>query len=331
MQAHDVARQAVTTSRRAVREAEALVAAATVRRDEFARAAADQLAKTAEFQREIEALCARLDERYQVSLPGLLDRVDAQGRVLIAGDDTGPIDVAGERIEPVGGLVVTPAMLEDVELVRESVSAIEDARAMLRDLGEVNLGAFDEYREVALRHAELSAQRADLEASVATIREAIARLNTICRERFRDAFDRVNANFQIAYPRLVGGGTARLALTDDEDLLQAGVDIFVQPPGKRLQNLALLSGGEKAMAAISLLIALFQVRPSPFCLLDEVDAPLDEANGRRFNDMLREMSDTTQFIVISHNRKTMEAADVLYGITMPTPGVSRLVAVRLGA
>src|SRR5690606_3412065 len=163
---------------------------------------------------------------------------------------------------------------------------------------------------------ELEGQRGDLEESVSSIRAAIAKMTRTCRERFRDAFDRVNEHFQQIYPRLVGGGSARLSLTDEEDLLETGVDIFVQPPGKRLQNLTLLSGGEKAMAAIALMISLFQVKPSPFCVLDEVDAPLDEANGTRFNEILREMSTVTQFIVITHNRKTMECADTLYGITM---------------
>ena len=139
----------------------------------------------------------------------------------------------------------------------------------------------------------------------------------------------MNEEFQVAYPRLVGGGSARLSLTDEEDLLETGVDIFVQPPGKRLQNLTLLSGGEKAMTAIALLLALFKVKPSPFCVLDEVDAPLDEANGARFNDMLVEMSRHSQFIVITHNRKTMECGDELFGVTMATPGVSTVVSVSL--
>jgi len=128
----------------------------------------------------------------------------------------------------------------------------------------------------------------------------------------------------------VGGGAARLSLTDEEDLLETGVDIFVQPPGKRLQNLSLLSGGEKAMTAIALILSLFKVKPSPFCVLDEVDAPLDEANGSRFNEALREMAQHSQFIVVTHNRKTMECAATLYGITMPQPGCSRLVSVQLG-
>jgi chromosome segregation protein len=164
---------------------------------------------------------------------------------------------------------------------------------------------------------------------VSSIRQAIAKLNKTCRERFREAFDRVNEAFRTAYPELVGGGEAQLSLTDEEDLLETGVEIMVRPPGKRMQTLSLLSGGEKAMTAIALLLALFSVKPSPFCVLDEVDAPLDEANGARFNDMIKRMAEMTQFIVITHNRKTMECADTLYGVTMPTPGASALVSVKI--
>ena len=131
------------------------------------------------------------------------------------------------------------------------------------------------------------------------------------------------------YPRLVGGGKAQLKLTNEDDLLHPGVEVYVQPPGKRLQTLTLLSGGETAMVAIALIFSLFRVKPSPFCLLDEVDAPLDEANGARFNLMLSEMASLSQFIVITHNKKTMEAVETLYGVTMPRPGVSRLVTVKL--
>ena len=159
---------------------------------------------------------------------------------------------------------------------------------------------------------------------------AIAQINRTCRERFREAFDKVNARFRETYPQLVGsGGKAHLNLTNEEDLLETGVEIYVQPPGKRLQALTLLSGGEKAMCAIALIFALFLVKPSPFCLLDEVDAPLDEGNGGRFNGMLQQMAELSQFIVITHNKKTMEAVDTLYGVTMPDPGVSRLVSVQI--
>jgi len=206
---------------------------------------------------------------------------------------------------------------------------VEEARAELGRIGEVNLTAFEEYNELRTRHDDLESQRTDLDESVASIRSAIAKMNKTCRERFRETFDRVNEAFRTAYPELVGGGEAKLMLTDEEDLLETGVEIMVRPPGKRLQTLSLLSGGEKAMTAIALLLALFTVKPSPFCVLDEVDAPLDEANGARFNDMLKRMASMTQFLVVTHNRKTMECADTLYGITMPAPGCSTLVSVKI--
>ncbi|MBM4369437.1 MAG: chromosome segregation protein SMC, partial [Deltaproteobacteria bacterium] len=189
--------------------------------------------------------------------------------------------------------------------------------------------AITEFYAAKTQFDDIDRQRADLESAMEVIESAIAKINQTCRERFRETFDLVNEHFAEIYPRLVGGGSAKLELTDDEDLLDCGVEMMVQPPGKKVQNLALLSGGEKAMAAIGLIFALFRVKPSPFCLLDEVDAPLDEGNGTRFNDMLRTMAANSQFIVITHNKKTMEAADVLYGITMPEPGASRLVSVKM--
>ena len=220
-------------------------------------------------------------------------------------------------------------MLDDEAVVAQWVERLQKARAEFDKLGEVNLVALREYAEVAERHDSLEGQRKDLEDTIHSIRHTIGRLNRISRERFRETFDSVDGFFREIYPRLVGGGSARLELTDEEDLLETGVDIFVQPPGKRLQNLSLLSGGETAMVAIALIFSLFRVKPSPFCLLDEVDAPLDEGNGARFNSMLREMAQLSQFIVITHNKKTMECVDTLYGVTMPHPGVSRLVSVQL--
>lgn len=280
---------------------------------------------------EIEALRQRIDERYQVSLPGLLDRLDRNGRLDLQVDPAVAegLKVGQRVVEGVDALVVRPAHLDDAEAVKVALGELEEDRAALQRLGEVHLGAMEEYEELATRHSELATQREDLEGSVQRLRAAIAKMNKTCRERFREAFDQVNENFQVSYPQLLGGGTARLALTDDEDLLETGVEIFVQPPGKRLQSLSLLSGGEKAMTAIALLIALFRVRPSPFCVLDEVDAPLDERNGGRFNGMLRDLATTSQFVVITHNRKTMECADTLYGVSMTTPGVSSLVSVAL--
>jgi chromosome segregation protein len=219
--------------------------------------------------------------------------------------------------------------LGDREEVAAWVEAVRETRAALDALGDVNLGAADAYEELAARHDDLEAQRADLDRSVADLRSAIARLNRECRESFREAFDAIDGGLREVYPRLLGGGAARLVLDDTDDVLDAGVALWVQPPGKRLQHLGLLSGGEKAMAAIALLIAMFRFRPSSFCVLDEVDAPLDEANGSRFTAILREMARQTQVLVVTHHRQTMEVADTLYGVSMAPPGVSRVVSVRL--
>jgi chromosome segregation protein len=289
-------------------------------------------AALAQSQQDLEVLRRSMEDRYQVSLSAALDRAATTGFPLVVeGEAASGITIAGEEVPPVELRTVGRADLVDEEQLSAAVEELESLRVELAAIGEVNLGATAEYRDLAARVGELATQRDDLAHALEQIRQAIARLNRECRERFRDTFDRVNDHFQVTYPRLVGGGSARLSLTDDEDLLETGVDIFVQPPGKRLQNLQLLSGGEKAMTAIALLIALFKVKPSPFCVLDEVDAPLDEANGARFNDMLRDMSQRSQFLVVTHNRKTMECADTLYGITMARPGVSRLVSVNLGA
>jgi chromosome segregation protein len=175
----------------------------------------------------------------------------------------------------------------------------------------------------------LNRQKEDLERSMADLQRAIAKLNRICRLRFRESFTEINEKFETIFPRLFMGGKAKLMLTDENDYLETGVDIIVQPPGKKLQSITLLSGGEKALTAVSLLFAIFLTKPSPFCFLDEVDAPLDDANLDRFNDLIREMSQLSQFVLVTHNKKTMQAAQVLYGVTMSEPGISKVVSVNM--
>jgi chromosome segregation protein len=182
---------------------------------------------------------------------------------------------------------------------------------------------------LAERFRFLSEQKDDLEATISSLREAISRINRTSRKRFRETFELVRQRFEENFPRLFDGGKASLELTEAEDILEAGVDIMAQPPGKRLQNVNLLSGGEKTMTALALLVAVFQVRPSPFFLLDEVDAALDDANVGRFNQLIVEMAQKSQFLVITHNKRTIEVADVLYGVTMEQKGVSKLVSVVL--
>ncbi len=198
----------------------------------------------------------------------------------------------------------------------------------MRRLEPVNLAAIHEYGEAAQRSEYLDAQNTDLNTALETLEDAIRTIDRETRGRFKDTFDRVNAGVQQLYPRLFGGGHAYLELTG-EDLLDTGVAIMARPPGKRVSNISLLSGGEKAMTAVALVFAIFQLNPAPFCLLDEVDAPLDEANVGRFTAMVKEMSEKVQFLFVSHNKATMEAAHQLSGVTMREPGVSRLVSVDL--
>jgi len=198
----------------------------------------------------------------------------------------------------------------------------------LRRLEPVNLAAIAEHAEAAQRKDYLDAQFLDLNTALETLEEAIRKIDRETRGRFKDTFDRVNSGVQELYPRLFGGGHAYLELTG-EDLLDTGVAIMARPPGKRVSNISLLSGGEKAMTAVALVFAIFRLNPAPFCLLDEVDAPLDEANVGRFTAMVSEMSEQVQFLFVSHNKATMEAAQQLSGVTMREPGVSRLVSVDL--
>jgi chromosome segregation protein len=209
------------------------------------------------------------------------------------------------------------------------IAEIEDLRARLDRMGEVNLAAIGEYEELTARFDFLSRQKHDLEKSIADLQQTIIKLNRICRLRFKESFEEINEKFEAIFPRLFRGGKAKLLLTDESDYLETGVDIVVQPPGKRLQSITLLSGGEKALTAVSLLFAIFLIKPSPFCFLDEVDAPLDDANIDRFNDLIKEMSQFSQFVLVTHNKKTMQAAEMLYGITMAEPGVSKVVSVRM--
>jgi chromosome segregation protein len=228
---------------------------------------------------------------------------------------------------------LTLATLGEVSLEEgggdDEAARVEMLRARLGQLGDVNPGALHELEEVRGRHEFLVAQRADLEQSLDDLRRTIARLVRTSRQRFDETFAAANERLAEVFPKLFPDGKARLELITPEGAGEAGVEIVVQPFGKKLQSLSLLSGGEKALTATALVLSLFLIRPTPFCLLDEVDAPLDEANIGRFNQIVREMAERTQFVLITHNRRTMEAADTLYGITMERPGVSKVVSVRL--
>ncbi len=206
---------------------------------------------------------------------------------------------------------------------------IDELLRLVERMGEINLTAIEEYEEKSQRYEYLTAQRADLETALSQLDKAIRQMNKESKRMFRETYEDVNARFKQIFPRLFGGGKAELQLTHPDDLLETGVDIVAQPPGKRLGSIELMSGGEKALTAVSLIFSIFQHRPSPFCVLDEVDAPLDEANIGRFAEGIRSMTKHSQFIVITHSKATMQMADVLYGVTMETPGISKLVAVEL--
>ncbi len=218
---------------------------------------------------------------------------------------------------------------EDLELETEE-AAVAALKEKLDGIGPVNVDAIQEFGELSERHEFLSKQHADLEASLENLAKAIQKINRTSRARFRRAFDAVNEQFQMLFPKLFRGGKASLVLQDEENLLETGIEIIAQPPGKKLQSITLLSGGEKALTAVALIFSIFLIKPSPFCLLDEVDAPLDDANIDRFNELIRSMTEHSQFILITHNKRTMELADLLYGVTMEERGVSKLVSVRLG-
>jgi chromosome segregation protein len=198
----------------------------------------------------------------------------------------------------------------------------------LEKIGPVNVLAIEEHQELETRETFLRTQRDDLVQSIESLRATIRKINMTSRDLFREAFNAVNESFTQIFMSLFGGGTARMQLLDEEDILESGIELVAQPPGKKNQSIALLSGGERALTALALLFAIFRYKPSPFCILDEVDAPLDEVNNERFVRLVRDMSRDTQFIMITHSRRTMEAADVLYGVTMEEAGCSRLVSVN---
>jgi chromosome segregation protein len=205
---------------------------------------------------------------------------------------------------------------------------------MLRDrieqMGPVNMMALDEYKETATRHNFLETQRKDLMESIENTQDTIKEIDQISRTKFDEAFARINENFAQVFSRLFQGGQAFLRLTDVENQAESGLEIVASPPGKKLQNVLLLSGGEKSLTALALLMGIFKFQPSPFCALDEVDAALDETNVGRLCELLHSLSKETQFLLVTHSKRMMQAADMIYGVTMQEPGVSKVVSVRLG-
>ena len=311
-------------------ESERLLAVALTDRDGVTGEAAGAEDAVREIRNELEGREVALKERRRER--GMLRDALAELEVARARTDSDLDHLVRECQQAVGATAAeAAAALTDEDRVAEPPALearVQELREKLEHMGPVNVLAVEQAQELEDRHRFLTAQRQDLVESIAEMDRAIKSIDRTSKERFREAFQVINQHFGEIFRQLFGGGTAGLTLLDEEDLLESGIDVMAQPPGKRLQYVMLLSGGEKALTAISLLFAIFQYKPSPFCILDEVDAPLDDANIGRFVRMLEGLKDQTQFVLITHSRKTMEIADQLYGVTMEEPGVSKLVSVR---
>jgi chromosome segregation protein len=278
--------------------------------DELLRAARHLLEQARDRRGELSIAAAKLQSDMQHMSETCLNELGVQ-RGELAADST---------LQPVTGDVLA----QEDALYREM-------RTRLDAMGPVNMMALEEYKETSERHQFLETQRKDLLESIENTMSTIKEIDVFSRQKFEEAFGKINENFQRTFQKLFGGGNAFMRLTDEENSAESGIDVVASPPGKKLQNVLLLSGGEKALTALSLLVGIFQYQPSPFCILDEVDAPLDEANIGRFTELVKEMSVQTQFVLITHSKKTMSIAPVMYGVTMQEPGVSKLVSVRFGA
>jgi len=206
---------------------------------------------------------------------------------------------------------------------------LHDLRARAEKIGEVNLAAESEVKELEDRAGVLTTERADLQAAVNDLTHTIQKLNREARKRFAETFEGAAKNFDLLFPKLLRGGKGRLELTAADDVLDAGVNILVQPAGKKVKEIGLLSGGEKALSAMALIFSLFLLNPSPFCVMDEVDAPLDEFSLAAFTGLVRELKQSSQFIIITHNQRTMQSADHIHGVTMDRPGVSRIISLKI--
>jgi chromosome segregation protein len=287
---------------------------------------AEHLARTcfSELAMTLEEVLAKQEAGISSQEAGVEDSETVESSISASQDEVVQQPENGEPASD-NGLTATEEQPFDLETAR---ARLDELRIKLDDIGPVNMMALEELEEADERFKFLSEQRRDILESIRLTEEALDEIKRRSRERFRHAFAHINENFQKMFVELFGGGRGEMILIDEDDVLESGIDIIAQPPGKRLQNVMLLSGGEKAMSAISLVLAIFQYKPSPFCILDEVDAPLDEMNVGRFANKVGEMSKDTQFLVITHNKTTMEAAQALYGVTMEEPGISKLVSVK---
>jgi chromosome segregation protein len=249
-----------------------------------------------------------------------LDSIRGEGiRITLA-------EEGGAKVETVSLEELQAAGLStDWEAVGQQVAALQKR---IDEIGPVNLVAIEEYEETEQRYTFLTGQNDDLVAAKEQLLEVISRINTETKAMFVETFNRIRDNFRVLFTEIFGGGKADLELVEGEDVLESGINIVARPPGKQLQSISLLSGGEQTMTAVALLFAIYQVKPSPFCVLDELDAPLDESNINRFIKVLQRFLEQSQFIIITHNKRTIGMADILYGVTMQEQGVSKIVSVR---
>ncbi|HZT59789.1 MAG TPA: AAA family ATPase [Pyrinomonadaceae bacterium] len=323
------ANERIEELRRSLRELDESSSGVEDERAALERAVAEASARLTEAREQADALSLELAEMHQNASAARdaraaleVQRAETSARLNFVRESC--LSELNQPLEEVAASF-TPDEGFDLEASR---ARLEELRARVDGFGAVNMMALEELAENEERLTFLTAQRNDITEGIASTEEALREIKRRSRERFRHAFEEINRNFGQFFLELFGGGRGEMSLIDTEDVLESGIDIVAQPPGKRLQNVLLLSGGEKAMAALSLVLAIFKYRPSPFCLLDEVDAPLDEANVGRFSSKILEMSAETQFLVITHNKRTMESARALYGVTMEEAGISRLVSVR---
>jgi chromosome segregation protein len=264
----------------------------------------------------VQNLRERVEQKYHVSLDSIRSEC-----ITITYADEGPARVhvmTPEEMAAAGAATDWNAVAQQVETLQQRID----------EMGPVNLVAIEEYEETEQRYQFLSKQHDDLVQAKAQLLEVINRINVQTREMFRDTFEKIRESFRAMFTEVFGGGKADLVLMDENDLLESGIEIVARPPGKQLQTISLLSGGEQTMTAVALLFSIYQVKPSPFCVLDELDAPLDESNINRFIRVLQRFLAHSQFIVITHNKRTIGMADVLYGVTMQEHGVSKIVSVK---
>jgi len=264
----------------------------------------------------VQNLRDKVREKYHLNLDDIRSEC-----ITITYADEGPAKV--ETLTP--EQMAEAGAATDWNSVQQQVEALQQK---IDEMGPVNLVAIEEYEETEQRHQFLTTQHDDLVAAKIQLLEVINRINTQTRTMFVETFEKIRDNFRLMFTEVFGGGKADLVLSDENDVLESGIEIVARPPGKQLQSISLLSGGEQTMTAVSLLFSIYQVKPSPFCVLDELDAPLDESNVVRFVKILQRFLAHSQFIIITHNKRTIQMADVLYGVTMQEHGVSKIVSVK---